>query len=141
MNALEAASRIARSFDDAGIAYAIGGALALGVWGAPRATKDVDITAFVPPAELARVIDALERAGVIVDRAAAARDVARIGLFRGRLGRIIIDVADLESMIAARATFDFAYVRSWLTRMVPAGDRRLATLDDLQRRFGPTVAG
>ncbi len=45
MNAADAAHRIAASLDEAGISYAIGGALALGVWGAPRATKDVDMTA------------------------------------------------------------------------------------------------
>ena len=39
----EVALRIANRLDDDGIAYAIGGALALGALGAPRATKDVDI--------------------------------------------------------------------------------------------------
>lgn len=37
MNAIEAATRIAQCFDDDGIAYGIGGALALGVWGATSA--------------------------------------------------------------------------------------------------------
>ena len=90
MNALEAAQRIGACFDEDGIAYGVGGALALGVWAVPRATKDVDLTAFVDDADVPRVIDSLERAGVIVDRAAATADVARIGLFKGRLGRIIV---------------------------------------------------
>jgi hypothetical protein len=30
---------------------------------------------------------------------------------------------------------DLAYVRGWLTKMLPAGDRRFALLDDLERRF------
>lgn len=92
MNALEAAQRIGACFDEDGIPYGVGGALALGVWAIPRATKDVDVTAFVTEADVPRVVDSLERAGVIVDRGAALADVARIGLFKGRLGRIIVDV-------------------------------------------------
>jgi hypothetical protein len=44
------------------------------------------------------------------------------------------DVADLESLFAVR-TMDTAYVRYWLEQMVPAGDRRLDLLRDLERRF------
>lgn len=182
MNAIEVAIRVAGCFDEDGIAYAIGGALALGVWGPPRATKDVDITAFAPRDELPRVLESLERAGVMVQREDAARDVARIGLFKGRLGLVIVDVfmsahpqyadmerrrrqvmdpdgralwfisaedlcihklifcrhkdlADLESLLAARPSLDLDYVRSWLVQMIPAGDSRLAALDDLERRF------
>ncbi len=92
MNALEAAQRIGACFDDDHIPYGVGGALALGVWAVPRATKDVDISAFVTDAELPRVLDSLERAGVMIDRDAAVKDVMRIGLFKGRLGRILVDV-------------------------------------------------
>jgi hypothetical protein len=45
------------------------------------------------------------------------------------------DIIDLERLIAVRPNIDLAYVRSWMTRMVPAGDRRFAALDDLERRF------
>jgi hypothetical protein len=185
MNAIEVAIRIAQRFDEDDIAYGIGGALALGVWGPPRATKDVDVTAFVPQDQLSRVLDSLERAGVMVNRADAARDVARIGLFKGRLGVVFVDVfmsshpqyadmeqrrrrvtdpdgrslwfisaedlcihklvfarhkdlADLESLLAARPTLDVDYVRSWLVKMVPADDSRIAALDDLERRFAST---
>jgi hypothetical protein len=92
LNALKVARRIAERLHEDGIAYGVGGALALGAWGAPRATKDVDITVFVPESELPRCLDALERAGIIVDRSEAARDVARIGMFKGRAGRILVDV-------------------------------------------------
>ncbi|MBK9034781.1 MAG: hypothetical protein IPL61_26545 [Myxococcales bacterium] len=91
MSAADAAARVADRFDEDGIDYAIGGALALGVWGAPRNTVDVDVTVFVDPAGVARVIDALERAGVMLGPD-AARDATRIGLIRGRLGRAPIDV-------------------------------------------------
>lgn len=39
---LEAALRIAAAFESAGISYALGGALAYGLWAVPRATVDVD---------------------------------------------------------------------------------------------------
>jgi hypothetical protein len=182
LNALVVARRIADRLDEDQIAYGVGGALALGAWGAPRATKDVDITVFVSEDELPRCFDALERAGVMIDRAGATRDVARIGLFKGRAGKILVDVflmghpqyedmkrrcvaiddttgrklsfisaedlclhkllfgrpkdvIDLEELISHRPTIDLAYVRGWLTRMIPAGDPRLALLDDLERRF------
>jgi hypothetical protein len=65
LNALVVARRIAARLEEDGIAYGIGGALALGAWGAPRSTKDVDITVCVTEAELPRCLDALERAGVM----------------------------------------------------------------------------
>lgn len=180
-SAHQVALRIAKCLDEDGIEYGIGGALALGALGAPRATKDVDITIFLPEAQLPRAFDALERAGLLLDRAAATRDVARIGLFKARAGKMIVDVfqsghpqydemksrrisleafgerlwfisaedlclhkliygrpkdlIDLERLIAVRPTMDLAYVRSWMARMIPAGDRRFAALDDLERRF------
>jgi hypothetical protein len=181
ISAYEVALRIAARLDDDHIAYAIGGALALGALGAPRATQDVDITIFLSEAELPRAFDALERAGLMLDRSGATRDVARIGLFKAHAGRMVVDVflsshpqyeamkarrisldvsggnlsfisaedlclhkliygrpkdlVDLERLIAVRPDIDLAYVRSWLTRMIPAGDRRFMALDDLERRF------
>lgn len=44
------------------------------------------------------------------------------------------DVPDLERMFAA-LRLDVVYIREWLTKMVPPGDRRLGLLDDLDRRF------
>jgi len=92
MNAIEVARRVASCFDEDRIAYAIGGALALGTWGVPRATKDVDIAVFADDRELPHVIDSLERAGVMIDRVRAASDLERIGMFTGRLGTTIVDV-------------------------------------------------
>jgi hypothetical protein len=45
------------------------------------------------------------------------------------------DVSDLEALISHRPSLDLGYVRGWLIRMIPAGDPRLALLDDLERRF------
>jgi hypothetical protein len=89
---LALASRIAASFEESAIPYAIGGALALGVWGAQRATKDVDMSVFVDESELPRVLDALERSGLMVDRAAAATDVRRVGMFKAFGGKTQVDL-------------------------------------------------
>lgn len=91
MNAFEAARRLGHLLEHDGIEYAIGGALALGVWGAPRGTKDVDLSIFITPSEVDRMAEVFDRAGVMFDRAAAAKNIARTGLVRGRLGRIPID--------------------------------------------------
>jgi hypothetical protein len=91
-DALEAALHIARCFEADQVPYAIGGALAYGQYGIPRATHDVDFNAFVEPPQLGRVIAALQRAGVTLDEARAARDSAEDGLFIGHLGDLRIDV-------------------------------------------------
>ena len=91
MNAFDVARRLGQLLEADGIEYAIGGALALGVWGVPRGTKDVDLSVFVAPSELDKVADIFERAGVMFEREAAAKNVARTGLFRGLLGRVPVD--------------------------------------------------
>ncbi|MBI5479250.1 MAG: hypothetical protein HY906_10355 [Deltaproteobacteria bacterium] len=83
---------LADRLGDDGIDYAIGGALALGAHGAPRMTRDVDLSAFVPEAEIERLFDALERAGCLFRREEARRGVEEISLFRVRLGRVDVDV-------------------------------------------------
>jgi hypothetical protein len=81
MNAFDVSARIAACLEEDGLPYAIGGALALTAWAIPRDTKDVDISIFVGDDALVRVFDSLERAGVMLDRADAAKAVARIGMF------------------------------------------------------------
>ncbi|HEX5656016.1 MAG TPA: hypothetical protein VFX59_02430 [Polyangiales bacterium] len=61
--------------------YAIGGALAYGRWGIPRATLDVDINVFVGETELRPVLAALTSLGVSVEAAQAERDAAAEGMF------------------------------------------------------------
>ncbi|HEY3353329.1 MAG TPA: hypothetical protein VGQ83_08785 [Polyangia bacterium] len=91
-SAAEAALRLAACFDDDGLPYALGGALALGAWGVPRATADVDVAVFVGEAALDRLFDALERAGVLFARDEARRSAARFGAIWARLGRTGVDV-------------------------------------------------
>lgn len=92
MNPAEVAQRLGDRLEEAGLDYAIGGALALGAWGAPRLTKDVDLSIFAPVAQFATVSDALERAGMMLDRERAPKDIERIGMFTGRLAGVVVDV-------------------------------------------------
>jgi hypothetical protein len=55
-----------RALEAAAIPHAVGGALALGLLGAPRATLDIDVNAFVPPEEWPRVATALRPLGIDV---------------------------------------------------------------------------
>lgn len=49
--------------EDAGFPSALGGSIALGLWGVPRATKDADINVFVGPDRHSALQALLERAG------------------------------------------------------------------------------
>jgi hypothetical protein len=59
---------IAGAFERAGLSYALGGALAYGYWGMPRATRDIDCTVFVSTEGLPPVLGALEAAGCSIDQ-------------------------------------------------------------------------
>jgi Nucleotidyl transferase AbiEii toxin, Type IV TA system len=181
MNAFQLAEHLAARLEEDGLPYAIGGAISLTVWSIPRDTKDVDISIFAPDTELERVFDALDRAGIMVNRTDATKAVARIGMFNGRSGHTNVDVfisdhphfhemqrrriqrrfpsgamlwvispedlcvmkllyarnkdvPDLERMFAKLPDLDIAYIRTWLLKL-PAGNRHIALLDDLVRRF------
>ena len=62
---------LAAALDQADVPYAIGGALAFGLWGDPRGTHDVDINLFIDHDALDGALDVLESAGVELDRQAA----------------------------------------------------------------------
>ena len=72
--------------ETAGVPCAIGGAHALGVWGVPRGTKDVDLNAFVTEDRYEAVLDVLEQAGCHVDRAKC--------LERARAGSVVVVTKD-----------------------------------------------
>lgn len=74
VDAFQVGAAIATALDSAGIANALGGAIALAAWGIPRATVDVDINVFVNDDRIDEVLDVLERdAGIHIDRRAARR--------------------------------------------------------------------
>ena len=90
--AAEAARAIADALSAGGHEYAIGGALALGVAGVPRGTKDVDINLFVGMEELPRAMDALASLGIELNREHALARAERDGMFVGIWDGMRIDV-------------------------------------------------
>lgn len=91
-NAADVALVIAQALESSAVPYALGGALAYGVWALPRATKDVDLNLFVTPEQLPAAMDALRDAGVVFDRAEAVRLADEEGLFIGWVGACRIDL-------------------------------------------------
>lgn len=80
------------AFESSSIDYAFGGAIAYSTWGEPRATRDVDLNVWLPPTELARCFDILERLGARLEREQAERDASGRGMFVARFREIRIDV-------------------------------------------------
>jgi hypothetical protein len=64
---LSIALDLARGLERGGFSYAIGGALALGIWAVPRATLDVDINVFVDDASLQALHRCLAALGIQAD--------------------------------------------------------------------------
>ncbi len=149
-SAAEAAALVAGAFELASIPYAIGGALAYGLYGAPRATLDVDVNLFVAQfgdfrldlfvpsipfcreAERTRVrLPAppfLEAAWFL---SAEAITLFKLLFFRSK------DLADLERLVARQgARLDVAYVRARLVEMMGEDDVRVRRWDELVREFG-----
>ena len=143
---VDIAAHIADRFDEDGLPYAFGGSLALGAWGVPRTTSDVDVALFVPESDLERAFDSVERAGAMVDRREAARMVTRTGMFFAAIARTRLDVfiahhpvhADMERRRVALETLDGK--RRWflsaedvvLTKLIYGREKDVA---DLQRLF------
>lgn len=93
--AAEVARAVADVLDRHGLGYAIGGAIALGFYAAPRATIDVDINIFVPPADgLSVALRALSDAGFAPheDEATLHARANAEGQFRGTISGLRVDV-------------------------------------------------
>ena len=78
LDPMTVALRLAGALDHAQVPYAIGGALAYGLWGDPRGTRDVDLNLFVEAQVLGHALEVLVGAGVSID-VSAALDEARAG--------------------------------------------------------------
>jgi hypothetical protein len=91
-NAAQIGLQLAAALETAAIPYAIGGALAYGVWALPRATKDVDLNVFVAADLLPDALDVLAQTGVVFNREEALRQASEEGLLIGWVGACRIDV-------------------------------------------------
>lgn len=93
--AAQVARALADSLEESGVAYAIGGAIALGFYAPPRATIDVDVNVFVDAGSgLTTVLDALAGAGFTPSdpRESAEASAASEGHFRGEALGLRVDV-------------------------------------------------
>lgn len=99
--ALDAGLRLADALEKAGIPYALGGALALGVWGVPRGTVDVDVNLFVPVTDIDPAVAVLHALGIAVDPTAARSASERDGMFVVSYAGMRVDVFT--------ASIDFAW--------------------------------
>jgi hypothetical protein len=108
---------LARALEGAGLPYAIGGALAYGRYGVPRATHDVDINVFVELSRAGDVLATLTAAGVTFDRASALRDAQERGMMVGHSHGMRVDVF-LPSI-------DFSWEASRTRQPVPIGGEQI----------------
>lgn len=91
-DAFEAALRVAAALREAAVPYAIGGALAYGQYGIPRATNDVDVNVFVAADGLVPVFAALRKLGIAIDDESARRAAENEGLIVLWYGPFRLDV-------------------------------------------------
>jgi hypothetical protein len=88
----QVAAELARRLDEAGVEYALGGAIALAFAGEPRATIDVDMTLFVVPPEPVPCVDVLDQIGCTLRRQTALDSLAEHGFCRVAFEGMQIDV-------------------------------------------------
>ena len=92
LSAVTAALRIATELEARDIPYAIGGAIAFGIWAVPRGTVDVDLNVFVTPADQSTVLTAFQAAGVQFNLEEVHLRASRDGMYVGHLDGMRIDV-------------------------------------------------
>jgi hypothetical protein len=90
--AVEVAAKLAARLDARGQEYALGGAIALGYWGIPRGTVDVDVTVFLPPERPSECIWLLQEIGCEFSAATAAASLREHGFCRVTFAGLDVDV-------------------------------------------------
>jgi hypothetical protein len=93
--AVDVARSLAETLEKREIAYAIGGALALGFYAVPRATVDVDINIFLDPSNrFPLILEVLTSAGFVADTEPKELEeqATQEGQFRGRVSGLRVDV-------------------------------------------------
>ena len=110
------------AIDDAlsGIPHAFGGALALAYYAEPRATIDIDLNVFVPPARFSEVANTIARLGAGADDPAIAAIVERDGQVR-----VMWDDTPVDLFFSYDAFHDAAAAAR---HSVPFGDRTIPIL-------------
>ena len=91
-NAAVVAGRIAEKLASRGQEYALGGAIALGYWGSPRGTVDVDLTLYLPPDHPSDCIWLLQDIGCQCAATEAAESLRQHGFCSVTFAGIRLDV-------------------------------------------------
>jgi hypothetical protein len=91
-DAFSLAIELGQLLEGAGLPYAIGGALALGVHGVSRSTQDVDVNVFLEPERIETLLTLLRTNGVQVDEPRARTEGVEDGVFFCWAGSTRIDV-------------------------------------------------
>jgi hypothetical protein len=92
LDLVDVALRLAAYFDTHQHAYAFGGALALGFWGVPRGTLDVDVTLFVANSEPDEMVAILQEAGCSLSHSSAMLSLHEHGFCRVNFRGIPLDI-------------------------------------------------
>jgi hypothetical protein len=92
INAAIVARRLAEQFESRGQEYALGGAIALGYWGTPRGTVDVDLTLYLPPERPAECLWLLQDIGCEFLSAKAAESLGEHGFCSVTFDGMRVDV-------------------------------------------------
>jgi len=92
IHAAAVAGQLAEQLQARGQEYALGGAIALGYWGAPRGTVDVDVTLYVPPERPSESIWLLQDIGCEFSPTKAAESFREHGFCRVTFAGMDVDV-------------------------------------------------
>jgi SAM-dependent methyltransferase len=151
-----------RALADAGLPHAIGGAIALSIYSAPRPTVDIDVNVFVAPErrpEVRAALDRLRRDGHLIhvfyshdalheEMARSIREVLYAGatipivapehlVIRKALLDRPKDWVDIEAILIACEPLDLEAIEAWLDRLAdPAIRRRFWRVRGLLRSRG-----
>jgi len=92
VNAATVARLLAEQLESRRQDYALGGAIALGYWGAPRGTVDVDLTVYLPPEKPAECVGLLQDIGCEFSVTEAVESLREHGFCRVRHAGMRVDV-------------------------------------------------
>jgi hypothetical protein len=121
INAAAVAGELAERLESRGCEYALGGAIALGYWGTPRGTVDVDVTLFLPPERVSECLWLLGEIGCELAADEAGASLREHGFCRVRLGGMAVDV-----FLPTASFYEPARVRR---RRVDLGNRQVTVWD------------
>ena len=92
INAAIVAGQLAEKLQARGQDYALGGAIALGFWGAPRGTVDVDVTLYLPADQSSECVWLLQEIGCKFSQTESIASLNENGFCRVTFAGLSVDV-------------------------------------------------